>query len=75
MVKIDQSNWDAKEGFNNSQAVFAQVLKNTQRRGKIAPRTFKFILPFILAKKIELTTYPGGRVSFQSWEAGGGVIS
>ena len=53
--------------------VFALVLKIAQPRGKIAPGTFKFIFPFILEKNSEPTTYTGGRVSFQSWEVGGGV--
>ena len=49
--------------------VIALVLKIAQPRGKIAPGTFKFILSLHFSeKKIEPTTYTGGRVSFQCWE-------
>ena len=61
-----------RQGCNNPQIVFVPLLINPQPRDKIAPGTFKFILPLILAeKKIEPTIFPGGRVSFQSWEVWG----
>ena len=45
--------------------VFALVLKIAQPRGKIAPGTFKFILPLHFSEKnSEPTTYTGGS---QSW--------
>ena len=49
------------------QTVFVLVLRNAQPRGKIAPGTFNFILyPDFSKKKIDPTTSPTGRVSFQS---------
>ena len=57
----------SKVDYKNQQTVFAPVLKNAQPKGKIPPSTFKFILsPNFSEKKIEPTTSPGGRVSFQS---------
>ena len=38
-------------GYNNPPTAFAPVLKNTQPRGKITPRTFKFILSTRLSEK------------------------
>ena len=59
-----------KGGATTPQTVFAQVLKNMQPRGKIAPGTFKFIISphFSKKKKFKPITSPGGRVSFQSLE-------
>ena len=57
------------------QTVFTLVLKIAQPRGKIAPGTFKFIFSLHFSEKnFEPTTYPGGRVSFQSLEVGGGLV-
>ena len=45
---------------------------NAQPRGKIAPGTLKFMFsPQVFGEKIEPTTSPWGRASFQSWEMGG----
>ena len=61
-----------KGGRNNPQTVFAPVLKHANPRDKIAPGTFKFILsPLVLEKKNDPTTFPLGRVSFQSWKVKG----
>ena len=56
------------------QTVFAPAGAQTQAaKGKNGPGTFKFILfPHFSEKNFEPTTFPGGRVSFQSWEVGGG---
>ena len=47
------------------------MLKNAHPRGKIVPGTFKSIPYPHFSKTIEPTTFPEGRVSFQSWEVGG----
>ena len=52
------------------------MLKIALPRSKIAPGTFKFILSLHFSEKISNlppTPRTGGRVSFQSWEVGGGV--
>ena len=47
-----------------------------QPRGKSAPHTFNFILsPHFSKKKNESTTFPRGRVIFQSWAVKGIVLS
>ena len=49
-----------KGGCNNPQTSFTLVLKIAQPRGKIAPRTFKFILSLHFSEKIlSLPPTPG----------------
>ena len=51
---------------------FSQRCSKTRRQGikllRVPLRSFFFL---ILAEKIELTTSPGGRVSFQNWDVMG----
>ena len=58
-------------GCNNPKTVFAPVLKNMQPRDKIATGSFRgHPFPSLWQKNFEPTTFPRGRVSFQSLEGG-----
>ena len=53
--------------------VFALVLKNAQQRGKLLwVSLIKFILSLNFSENISNLPTTPGRVSFQSWEVGGG---
>ena len=57
-------------GLQEAPNSFRPDAQNKQPRGKIAPGTFQFIPPPILATTKKNRTYHlhGGRVSFQSWD-------
>ena len=55
------------------QTFFTPVLKTCSQGVKLFQVPLSSSFPVILLKKIEPTTSPWGRVSFQSWEVGEGV--
>ena len=63
-----------KGGCNNPQQFSPWCSKSRSQGVKLLRVPASSSFPFISVKKFKPTTYHGGRVRFQSWEVGGGVV-